>query len=66
MLPHLGSGVGQGIEDVYVLTQLLTRPETNVSNIEVRVRFQYHGHLTSYRLATFATSQKDDQQEYTV
>lgn len=36
MLPHLGSGVGQGIEDTYVLTQLLTHPETNLSNIEVR------------------------------
>lgn len=36
MLPHLGAGVGQGIEDTWVLTQLLTRPETNLSNLEVR------------------------------
>ncbi|KAF5374932.1 hypothetical protein D9758_000565 [Tetrapyrgos nigripes] len=33
MLPHLGAGVGQGIEDVLVLTQLLTRPQTKKSNL---------------------------------
>ena len=35
MLPHLGAGVGQGIEDTWVLTQLLAHPETNLSNLEV-------------------------------
>ncbi|KAF7436423.1 hypothetical protein PC9H_003256 [Pleurotus ostreatus] len=34
MLPHLGAGVGQGFEDVVVLTELLTHPETNLSNLE--------------------------------
>ncbi|KAF7323219.1 Salicylate hydroxylase [Mycena chlorophos] len=33
MAPHLGSGVGQGFEDVYVLTQLLGHPACNLSNI---------------------------------
>ncbi|KAL4269099.1 FAD/NAD(P)-binding domain superfamily protein [Pleurotus pulmonarius] len=33
MLPHLGAGVGQGFEDVVVLTELLTHPETNSSNL---------------------------------
>ncbi|KAF4573286.1 hypothetical protein EYR36_007797 [Pleurotus pulmonarius] len=33
MLPHLGAGVGQGFEDVVVLTELLTHPETNLSNL---------------------------------
>ena len=35
MLPHLGAGAGQGIEDVVVLVQLLNQPETNAQNIEV-------------------------------
>ncbi|KAF9502277.1 FAD/NAD(P)-binding domain-containing protein [Pleurotus eryngii] len=34
MLPHLGAGVGQGFEDVVVLTELLSHPETNLSNLE--------------------------------
>jgi len=34
MAPHLGSGVGQGFEDVYVLCQLLGHPSTNLSNLE--------------------------------
>ncbi|KAJ7611592.1 FAD/NAD-P-binding domain-containing protein [Roridomyces roridus] len=34
MCPHLGSGVGQGFEDVYVLCQLLAHPSTNLSNLE--------------------------------
>ncbi|EIM86775.1 FAD/NAD-P-binding domain-containing protein [Stereum hirsutum FP-91666 SS1] len=50
MLPHLGSGVGQGIEDTYVLTQLLTHPETNLSNIEAV--FQAYSRLRVPR-ATF-------------
>ena len=35
MLPHLGAGAGQGIEDVVVLVKLLNHPETNAQNIEV-------------------------------
>ncbi|KAJ3802246.1 FAD/NAD-P-binding domain-containing protein [Lentinula aff. detonsa] len=33
MLPHLGAGVGQGFEDVSVLVQLLTHPQTQKSNL---------------------------------
>ncbi|KAI3622631.1 salicylate hydroxylase [Moniliophthora roreri] len=39
MLPHLGAGAGQGIEDVFTLTQLLTHPQTNKSNIDVSFDF---------------------------
>ena len=35
MLPHLGAGAGQGLEDAYVLTRLVSYPETNVNNLEV-------------------------------
>ncbi|KAJ7168296.1 hypothetical protein C8R43DRAFT_1121462 [Mycena crocata] len=34
MAPHLGSGVGQGFEDVFVLCQLLGHPSTNLLNLE--------------------------------
>ncbi|KZT74947.1 FAD/NAD(P)-binding domain-containing protein [Daedalea quercina L-15889] len=34
MLPHLGSGAGQGIEDAYILGQLLGHPQTHASNVE--------------------------------
>ncbi|PIL35070.1 hypothetical protein GSI_02858 [Ganoderma sinense ZZ0214-1] len=33
MLPHLGAGAGTGIEDVLLLVRLLTRPETQRSNL---------------------------------
>ncbi|KAM5540777.1 hypothetical protein V8D89_005421 [Ganoderma adspersum] len=33
MLPHLGAGAGTGIEDVLLLVRLLTRPETQSSNL---------------------------------
>ena len=36
MLPHLGAGAGQGLEDALLLVRLLTRPETNLDNMEVR------------------------------
>lgn len=36
MCPHLGAGVGQGLEDVRVICQLLTHPQTKLSNVEVR------------------------------
>ncbi|KAF7353667.1 Salicylate hydroxylase [Mycena venus] len=34
MTPHLGSGVGQGFEDVFLLCELLGHPSTNLSNLE--------------------------------
>ncbi|KAI0782424.1 hypothetical protein BC629DRAFT_554712 [Irpex lacteus] len=34
MTPHLGSGAGTGIEDAYLLSQLLTHPQTTVDNIQ--------------------------------
>jgi len=34
MLPHLGAGAGQGIEDAYVLARLLGHPQTTLSNLE--------------------------------
>ena len=36
MLPHLGAGAGTSIEDVLLLVRLLTRPETQNSNLTVR------------------------------
>ena len=36
MLPHLGAGAGQGLEDAYLLGQLLGHPQTDASNVEVR------------------------------
>ncbi|KAK7058581.1 hypothetical protein VNI00_002217 [Paramarasmius palmivorus] len=41
MLPHLGAGVGQGFEDVFTLTGLLTHPQTNKANLD-RVLHQYN------------------------
>jgi len=35
MTTHLAAAVGQGFEDVRVLSKLLTLPETNKSNLEV-------------------------------
>ena len=37
MLPHLGAGAGQGIEDVYALCRLLSHPTTTKSNLDVLV-----------------------------
>ncbi|PIL31454.1 hypothetical protein GSI_06155 [Ganoderma sinense ZZ0214-1] len=34
MLPHLGAGAGQGVEDAYVLARLLSHPETHLGNLE--------------------------------
>lgn len=33
MTPHMGAGVGQGIEDVFLLARLLIDPRTNCKNI---------------------------------
>lgn len=35
MQTHLGAGAGQGLEDVYLLAQLLNHPQTSLANIEV-------------------------------
>ena len=37
MLPHLGAGAGQGIEDVYALCRLLSHPTTTKANLDVRI-----------------------------
>lgn len=34
MLPHLGAGAGQAIEDAYTLSILLSHPQTTKSNVE--------------------------------
>lgn len=34
MLPHLGAGAGQAIEDAYVLSKLLSHPQTTKSNVK--------------------------------
>ncbi|KAJ6606427.1 hypothetical protein DFH09DRAFT_1256858 [Mycena vulgaris] len=34
MAPHLGSGVGQGFEDVFVLCELLGHPSTHLANLD--------------------------------
>jgi len=34
MLPHLGAGAGQGLEDAFVLAKLIGHPQTNKSNVE--------------------------------
>jgi salicylate hydroxylase len=39
MLPHLGSGVGQGFEDVLLLCRLLTHPQAKNANLEVSTIF---------------------------
>ena len=37
MLPHLYAGAGQGIEDGWLLAQLLSHPETSLQNMEVNI-----------------------------
>ncbi|KAH8117595.1 FAD/NAD-binding domain-containing protein [Phellopilus nigrolimitatus] len=34
MLPHLGAGAGQALEDALVLVRLLAHPKTNLKNVE--------------------------------
>ncbi|OSD06217.1 FAD/NAD-P-binding domain-containing protein [Trametes coccinea BRFM310] len=38
MLPHLGAGAGQGIEDAYLLARLLSHPDTSIDNMEEVLR----------------------------
>lgn len=35
MLPHLGAGAGQGLEDAVVLVKLLGHPQVSKANVEV-------------------------------
>ncbi|KAE9402941.1 FAD/NAD-P-binding domain-containing protein [Gymnopus androsaceus JB14] len=42
MLPHLGAGVGQGIEDTYILCELLGNPQTKLSNLEDVIKAYDH------------------------
>lgn len=37
MLPHLGAGAGQCIEDGYLLANLLSLPEVTTDNVEVTI-----------------------------
>lgn len=37
MLPHLGNGASQGIEDGYLLAKLLASPSAKLQNIEVSI-----------------------------
>ena len=37
MLPHLGAGAGQGMEDAYLLAKLLGRLDTNSTGEEIEV-----------------------------
>ena len=36
MLPHMGAGAGQGLEDAYLLCRLLSHPKTTTANLDVR------------------------------
>ncbi|KAH9897855.1 FAD/NAD-P-binding domain-containing protein [Cubamyces lactineus] len=38
MLPHLGAGAGQGIEDAFVLARLLSHPSTTAENVEIALK----------------------------
>lgn len=35
MVPHLGAGAGQALEDAYLLAKLLGHPQTNAKNVPV-------------------------------
>ena len=39
MLPHLGAGAGQGMEDAYLLAKLLGRLDANSTGEEIEVIF---------------------------
>ena len=36
MLPHLGAGAGQALEDAHLLAKLLGHPQTTADNVPVR------------------------------
>lgn len=39
MLPHLGAGAGQGLEDAYLLAKLLGRLHSKSTDQEIEVSF---------------------------
>ncbi|KAG5341683.1 hypothetical protein C0989_007910 [Termitomyces sp. Mn162] len=47
MLPHLGSGVGQGLEDVYALCSLIGDPRAQKSHLDVNSHFWFGQQLLS-------------------
>ncbi len=48
MGPHLGAGVGQGFEDVFLLCELLKNDKVTKSNIEVGIRIlSYHATIAT-------------------
>ncbi|KAF9053712.1 FAD/NAD-P-binding domain-containing protein [Hymenopellis radicata] len=53
MLPYLGAGIGQGLEDVYVLSELLKSPKIDVSKLESVL--QLYSSLRSGRANTYLT-----------
>ncbi|KAI0639948.1 FAD/NAD-P-binding domain-containing protein [Trametes polyzona] len=38
MLPHLGAGAGQGLEDAYLLSRLLSLPQISADNVEAALQ----------------------------
>ncbi|KAF8523769.1 hypothetical protein BU17DRAFT_43512 [Hysterangium stoloniferum] len=48
MLPHLGAGAGQAIEDAYMVSRLLTHPLTNLQNVEAV--FKAYDHIRRPRV----------------
>ncbi|KAH8099305.1 hypothetical protein BXZ70DRAFT_943202 [Cristinia sonorae] len=42
MLPHLGAGAGQALEDAYLLAKLLSHPLTNDENVELVLQAYDH------------------------
>ena len=41
MLPHLGAGAGQGVEDVYVLTRLLSHSLKTKADLQVGASYTH-------------------------
>ena len=56
MLPHLGAGVGQGLEDVYTLFRLLSHPTTTKSNLDVL--YKHHLYVNSFPIDIIAGHDK--------
>lgn len=52
MLPFLGAGAGQGIEDAYLLAELLSNPQTTTKNVEVRAARSFWSCTLTHHLAT--------------
>lgn len=64
MLPHLFAGAGQGIEDAYLLGELLGHPQATPDNIEVchflsQFKPVCNFHTTFARLSSRSTTSSD-------